>query len=143
MPLFASYQDFRRLEAKVDLALTLLRLSLNLEKHMSKAFDDLAAEIAQDEAVMSSALKLIDDLAVQIANAGTNPDLLHQLTTDLMSSRQSLASAIAANTVADAAPVDVPPAAPTGDELPPAASTEPDLNPPAAPDTAQSPAPAV
>lgn len=138
MSLFLTHQDFRRLEAKVDLVLTILRLSLKLEMHMSKAFDDLTAEIAQDESVMSSALKLIDDLAVKIANAGIDPQKLQNLTTELMDKRQALAQAIAANTPADEpqAPVDEP-------VLPPAASTEPDLNPPPAPSAPEATAPTV
>jgi septal ring factor EnvC (AmiA/AmiB activator) len=116
--LIASFGDIKRLEAHLDrieaavgTVISLVRLSLKMETHMSKALDDLEAEVSQTDTVIESVLKLIDELAVKIAEAGTDPTRLQAVTTDLMNRRTALAAAVAANTPADAettAPVETP-----------------------------------
>lgn len=103
-----------RLDAKLDVALPLIRLILKGELAVSKELDTLSAEVSQADTVMASAVALIQGLAVQIANAGTDPQKLQALTVSLTNSANSLAAAVAANTAAgnepppDQTPVPVP-----------------------------------
>jgi chromosome segregation ATPase len=69
---------------------------------MSKELDDLTAEVAADTAIESSAVKLIQGLAAQIAAAGTDPVALKALTDSLTTSSTALAAAVTANTPAPA-----------------------------------------
>lgn len=100
MPLFASYQDFKRLEHKVDAVLAGLNIIYKQEITMSAELDALTAEVAQDTTVEASAVTLIQGLAAQITAAGTDPAKLSALTASLTASSTALASAVAANTPA-------------------------------------------
>lgn len=90
-----------RIEKKLDLSITLHRLSLKQETHMAHELDALEAEVSQLDGVVPSVLALLDRLAVQIANAGTDPARLQKVTTDLMARRQALAEAVAKGTTAE------------------------------------------
>lgn len=94
-----------RIEAKLDRVLhelAFIVFSINVirkqELVMSKELDDLTAEVAADTAVESSAVTLIQGLAQQIKDAGTDPAKLSALTDQLTQSSNSLAAAVAANT---------------------------------------------
>lgn len=65
-----------------------------------KEFDDLQAEVAQDDDVISSAVTLINGIAARITAAGVDPVKLAAVTADLSTKRQALAAAVAANTTA-------------------------------------------
>ncbi len=65
---------------------------------MSQQLDDLQAEVEEVKTVQQSAITLINGLAEQIREAGTDPAKLAQLASDLDASSKALAEAIAANT---------------------------------------------
>jgi hypothetical protein len=88
----------------------LLRALLAQGEKMSKELDDLTAEVAAETTVEASAVTLIQGLAAQITAAGTDPAKLAALTTQIKTSSDALAAAVAANT--PAAPPAPAPAAP-------------------------------
>lgn len=94
-----------RVEAKLDRVLRELsfitftvNLNRKLELAMSKELDDLTVEVAADTAVESSAVTLIQGLAQQIKDAGTDPVALKALTDSLTTSSTALAAAVSQNT---------------------------------------------
>lgn len=97
---------------------------LSFERRIMTQLQDLQAAVAAEDAVIASAVTLINGIAARIAAAGTDGDALAALSADIQSQSASLAAAVAANTPAasgstsppnDPAPVDttqVDPAAP-------------------------------
>ncbi len=74
------------------------------ENKIMAVLDDLTAQVAQNTTVEGSALTLIQGLAAQLAAAGSNPTALAALQTQLKTSADALAAAVAANTPAAPAP---------------------------------------
>jgi hypothetical protein len=72
------------------------------ETHIMAALDALTAQVAANTTVEGSALTLIQGLAAQLAAAGSNPTALAALQTQLKTSADALAAAVAANTPATA-----------------------------------------
>ena len=62
--------------------------------------DDLTAQVAQNASVEGSAVQLIQNIAAQLAAAGTDPAKLQDLQNQLKTSSDALAAAVAANTPA-------------------------------------------
>lgn len=90
----------KKLDRKLDRILLLTRVSLQLELSMSKEVDDMAAEVAETNTVMASAVVLIEGIAARIAEAGVDATKLAALTAELDTKSQQLAAAVAANTPA-------------------------------------------
>lgn len=65
---------------------------------MSKALDDLTAQVARNTSVTGSALDLIRGFAARLEAAGTDPAKLALLQQQLETSDTDLAAAVAANT---------------------------------------------
>lgn len=82
-----------------------LEIIIETQEYEVKELDDLALEVATDTEVESSAIKLINGLAAQIAAAGTDPVKLTALTDQLTQSSTALAAAVKANTT----PTPTPP----------------------------------
>jgi hypothetical protein len=110
---------FHKLDAKLN---TILRWVASVRKgqeQMSKALEDLQAQVAATDSVIAGAVLLIQGFSARLAEAGVDPGKLALLQSDLASSTSELAHAVAANTVADpvaAAPAPVP--APVADPAP-------------------------
>lgn len=68
------------------------------EKKMSKELQDLQAQVAENTAVESSAVVLIQGIADQLAAAKDDPAAVAALCDQLNASADALAAAIAANT---------------------------------------------
>ena len=64
---------------------------------MSK-LDDLQAAVAASDKVIQSAVTLINGLAQQIKDAGTDPAALAAVVADIEANKDALAAAVAANT---------------------------------------------
>lgn len=64
---------------------------------MSK-LDDLQAAVAASDKVIQSAVTLINGLAQQIKDAGTDPAALAAVIADIEANKDALAAAVAANT---------------------------------------------
>lgn len=60
--------------------------------------EELEAAVKANTDVISSAVTLINGIAQKLQDAGTDPVKLAELTTELNSSRDALAAAVAANT---------------------------------------------
>jgi len=98
----ADIQDSNELK-RLRRALTLLEQLVTLRERIDqimKEFDDLVAEVAQDDSVIDSAVILINGIAARIAAAGVDPVKLKALTDDLAAKRTALAKAVAENTPA-------------------------------------------
>jgi hypothetical protein len=67
---------------------------------MAGILDGLTAEVARNTSVEQSALTLIQGLAQQLKDAGTDPARLAALQTQLQANDDALAAAVAANTAA-------------------------------------------
>lgn len=72
--------------------------------------DDLAAQVEATTTLEASAITLIEGIAAQLAEAGTDAGKLGELQTRLATSAAALAAAITANTPAEPAPAPVDPA---------------------------------
>lgn len=92
-------KDFRCLFRAMELLVELVKTKIEMDSIM-KEFDDLVAEVAQDDTVIESAITLINGIAERIAAAGVDPVKLKAVTDDLAAKRQALAGAVQANTVA-------------------------------------------
>jgi chromosome segregation ATPase len=90
---------------KLDKIIRLLNEVLRKEEIMSKELDDLTAQVAASESVENSALVLIQGIAAQLAEAGTDPAKLSALTTSLKASADALSAAVTQNTPSAPAPV--------------------------------------
>lgn len=89
------------------LLLEILGRIKHVEAGMSQtatALANLQAQVAQNETVEESAVTLIQGLAQQIAQAGTDPVALKALTDGLNKSATDLAASITANTPPPTAP---------------------------------------
>jgi isochorismate synthase EntC len=82
----------------------LRKLAIRIED-MTKALDDLTAQVKANTSLEASATAAIQGLATQIKDALANDDTaaLQQLSTDLSASADALAKAIPASTPASAA----------------------------------------
>ena len=86
---------------------------------MASSLDNLKAAVENEGTVIQSAIVLIQGLKTQLDAAGTDPQKLNELSTQLKSQADSLAAAVAANTPAVApAPVPVPAPSPAPDPAP-------------------------
>lgn len=65
---------------------------------MSAELDALTAEVANNTVVTQSAITLINNIAAQLAAAGTDPVKLQSLHDTLVANDAALAAAVAANT---------------------------------------------
>lgn len=97
------------IEAKLDLIIRLLGLVIRKENTAMADLTALTAQVQANTTVVGSALTLIQGLAQQLADAGTDPVKLQALQDQLKASDDALAQAVAANTPA---PPSSPPAAP-------------------------------
>lgn len=68
------------------------------------ALDDLTREVAENKTVIDSAVALIQGLAQQIRDAGTNAAALADLASKLDAQSNALGAAVAANTGATPTP---------------------------------------
>jgi hypothetical protein len=97
-----------RIEKKQDALISMVMvLSQKEEEHFmadTSALDALTAQVTENTDLEQSAILLIQGLADQIANAGTDPAALAALSAKLKSSADALAAAITANTPAPPAP---------------------------------------
>ena len=110
------------LSVKLDHLANLLETVIEGEKRMSAELDALAQQVAVTDNIMDSAITLIQGLAQQIQNAGTDPAKLQALTDDLMAKSNSLAAAIQANSAIISTPAPTP--APTPEPTPTPAPTD-------------------
>jgi hypothetical protein len=69
-------------------------------KQMEASVQALIDQAAKNEAVEASALVVINGIAARLIAAGNDPVKLQQVVTDLQTSGNQLAAAVAANTVA-------------------------------------------
>ncbi len=86
--------------ANQKLILELLGNLTTKTKAMSQQLDDLTTEVSNNTTVTKSALTLIQGLAKQLADAGTDPAKLQALRDSLAENDAALAAAVAANTPA-------------------------------------------
>jgi hypothetical protein len=94
---------------RLDAILARLDAIQHQEIILMAAIDDLTAQVKATDDAEQSALVLIDGIAARLAAAGTDPEALAALTTDLKTNSDALAAAVVANQ----APVPAaPPAAP-------------------------------
>src|SRR5436190_9130893 len=94
---------YRRLIRALELLVETIDARKKLD-HIMKEFDDLVAEVAQDDSVIDGAVTLINGIAARIAAAGVDPVKLKAITDDLAAKRTALAAAVAANTPAAPTP---------------------------------------
>ena len=87
-----SDREFRTLDRKLDRLLYVMEAVLEKEKGMSQAMDDLATQVAANTTVEESAVTLINGLAGQLANAGTDPAKVQALQQSLKASADDLAA---------------------------------------------------
>jgi hypothetical protein len=87
-----------RIESKLDLIIHMLRRVLRKEDHMGKELDALTAQVTENTNVENSAVQLIQNIAAQLAAAGTDPAKLTALSATLKTSSDALAASITANT---------------------------------------------
>lgn len=99
-------ESLKRIEARQE---HLERVLLLEGKLMTKALEDLAAQVQANTAAEASAVQLIKGLADQLAAAATDPVQVSALAAQLKTSAEALAAAVVANT--HAAP-PAPPATP-------------------------------
>jgi hypothetical protein len=88
------------LERKLDRLINALEQSNDIGDYLMAAIDDLTAQVAANSTVEGSALTLIQGLADQLKNAGTDSGKLAALQNQLKASADRLAEAVAANTPA-------------------------------------------
>jgi methyl-accepting chemotaxis protein len=80
----------------------------NLEEKLMATIQDLIAQVKESAAVTESAIKLIKGLSAQLKTVGSDGEALAKIINDLDAQEQALASAVAANTVAEAPPAETP-----------------------------------
>ncbi len=71
---------------------------------MSAALDRLTTEVSENTTVVQSAITLITNLAEQLRQAATDPAAVNALADQLDAQSNALATAVAANTVAETPP---------------------------------------
>jgi hypothetical protein len=83
-----------------DLTIRINTLMENKEE-MSMQLEMLEAKVREQIEVTAAAVALIEGISAKLAEAGTNPEKLEELTAELDASVDLLAEAVAANTIAD------------------------------------------
>jgi hypothetical protein len=100
------------LERKLDRLIGALEQSNGIGDYLMATLDDLTAQVTANTSVEGSALTLIQGLADQLRNAGTDSGKLAALQNQLKASADKLAEAVATNTPAyPSAPAGAPVAA--------------------------------
>ncbi len=98
---------FRTLFSKLDLII----------KNQTRIMDnlkDLQDAVAQEDAVIDSAVALINGMAEKIAALPPDADAIAALATDVKAKAGILAAAVTANTPVEAPPTDAPPTSDNG-----------------------------
>lgn len=104
---------FSRLEAKLDVVLSLSRSQLSEAFLMSINLDALTAKVTQIETVDQSALTLLQALADEVRATPATQSAIDALATRIDQSAAALAAAVVANTPSTPAPTPDPVPAPT------------------------------
>lgn len=91
-------RELKELKQMLEHNHTLIHQLLNEVHTMSASLDRLTAEVAETNAVIDSAITLINGLAQAIRDAATDPAALEALATELDTKANELAGAVAANT---------------------------------------------
>jgi hypothetical protein len=98
----------KRIEAKVDESLHLLRLVVSMltneRQFIMSALDDLEKQVQANTDAEASAVALIKGLAEQVAQAASDPAKVTALAAKLKASADALGAAVFANTPAAPAP---------------------------------------
>ena len=94
----------KRIEAKLDLLISLVSQMLNKETSIMATLDDLLAGVAAESTVIDSVEQLLTNLSTLLANAGTNPAKLQAVQDAITANTNRLTAAVVANT-----PVATPP----------------------------------
>ena len=92
-----------RIDATLCRVLTGINSLLNKDAVIMAALDTLTQDVATESGVVQSAVTLVNGLAQQIKDAGTDPAQLKALTDQMEANAKTLADAVAANTPAQAA----------------------------------------
>ena len=87
-------------DSRLDQILAQLRAMQAQETTIMKELDDLTTQVQANTDVEASAVTLIQGIAQQLADAGTDPAKLQALQTQLQTSAEALAAAVTANTPA-------------------------------------------
>src|SRR5687768_2893894 len=98
---------YRKLEASVtEGLLSVVRLLERVEKNLMSVVDDLKMEVAKNRDVTASAVALLQQLTSKLQSAASNQDLdkINEILNEVRMDSQVLGEAVAANTVAAAAP---------------------------------------
>jgi methyl-accepting chemotaxis protein len=98
MPIFPSYHDFIRLEAKVDEALRRLHTINQRTIEMSAEIDRITASVTNLTTVDDSLVALVTNLAQTIRDNADNPAALNALADKLDAEKQKVSDAVTANT---------------------------------------------
>jgi hypothetical protein len=85
----------------LNLLFEVLLLIIKNLPDMGKEIDDLQQTVADETTVQQSAIALLQGLHDRLVAAGTDKAALTKITNDLKSSKQALADAVTANTVAE------------------------------------------
>ncbi|MDP2322587.1 MAG: hypothetical protein Q8N51_00975 [Gammaproteobacteria bacterium] len=85
-------------EAKSGAIVRLLQQLIQKVNIMSAELDRLTSEVAENGAVIQSAITLLNGLAQQIRDNANDPAALTALADELDANEQALAAAVAANT---------------------------------------------
>lgn len=99
--LFGSPARLKRIDKNLLAVLAVTKTLMKEYKRMSAALDKLTTEVAEANAVMTSAAALITGLAAQIRDLKNDPVALEALAAELDSGSNALAAAVAENTVAE------------------------------------------
>lgn len=91
----ANVADFTGIHAKLDKI-------IRQEKNEMAKLDTLTEQVAQVKTVEESAIVLINGLAAKIVEAGTDQVALDAIVAELGASKDALAAAVSANTIAGA-----------------------------------------
>lgn len=103
--LVAANGALSRVESLAEAAIhRIARLEISV---MSK-LQELDAQVQATTTIQASAVALIEGLVQRLEEAGTDPEKLAELTTELRSSTATLAAAVEANTAQPAAPDALP-----------------------------------
>ena len=94
----------QRIEAKLDLALSLLSQILQKETSIMALLDDLLTDVQDEDTVIASVEQLLTNLSALLANAGTNPAQIAQIKALVDTQKGRLSAAVVANTPAAPTP---------------------------------------
>ncbi len=93
-------QILREIVAKGSELLSAVNFLKTQGEHIMSKIADLQAAVAASDAVIHSAVVLINGLAQQVKDAGTDPVALAAVIADIEANKDALAAAVAANTPA-------------------------------------------